>query len=53
MIKNKITKWLIDEKFIQKANDIRQLSHKQLVKKYQGCVKIKEHLESITSTSTM
>ena len=57
MVKDEIVKWLINENFILKSSDVKGLTYKQLVKKYQDCIKkhekIKEHLDSTTSNSIM
>lgn len=57
MVRNEIVKWLINEGFIQRTADVKQLSYPQLLAKYHACVKqyqaTKEHLESVTGDTIM
>lgn len=57
MVRDEIVKWLINEGFIQRTADVKQLSYQQLLAKYHACVKqyqaTKEHLESVTGDTIM
>lgn len=51
MVRDEIVKWLINERFIQKTGDVKHLTYRELVAKYQECVKqyhaTSKHLEEM------
>jgi hypothetical protein len=56
-MRDEILKWLVNERFIQKSSDVKELTYPQLFAKYEACVQqyqaTKEHLESVTGDTIM